>query len=427
MNSPVSSFPLSDAGGILAPVVPGSLRDTGIDREVLHSLLLKICYTSSQTTTEAAAARMLLPIPLVAEMLEELRKDNLVEILGSSGPIGFRFTLSQKGRDRATRAMEVSGYVGPAPVSLEAYAASVEYQAAARLPVDPEKISESLAALTLTEEARMLAGLAVTGNRSLFVYGPAGNGKTSICLSLRKALTEGVWVPYCIAIEQQVIRIFDAQVHEVLEQPVANRSADQRWIRIRPPLVVVGGELRLQDMDLAWSPSLRFYESPIQLKSNCGILLIDDFGRQQVRPADMLNRWIVPMEYHIDYLTLQTGQKICVPVRNLLMFATNLNPEDVTDPAFLRRMGYRLNLKSPSPEQYAAIFRNYAARCGVTVDEQLLQSILDRYHRENRELRCSEPRDLIERMRDLSRYYSRPLEINAAALDIAWRGFFGTG
>lgn len=321
--------------------------------------------------------------------------------------------------------MEVSGYVGPAPVSLEAYTASVEYQASARPPVQPEKISESLAALTLTDEARMLAGLAVTGNRSLFVYGPAGNGKTSICLSLRKALTEGVWVPHCIAIEQQVIRIYDAQVHEVLEQPANGRSIDQRWIRIRPPLVVVGGELRLQDMDLAWSPSLRFYESPIQLKSNCGILLIDDFGRQQVRPADMLNRWIVPMEYHIDYLTLQTGQKICVPVRNLLMFATNLNPEDVTDPAFLRRMGYRLNLTSPTPEQYAVIFRNYAARCGVTVDESLLQSVLDRYRRENRELRCSEPRDLIERMRDLSRYFSRPLEINDAALDIAWRGFFG--
>ncbi len=426
MNSSSAAFPLIDAAGVQSPAVPGSLAETGIDREVLLSLLLKICYTSSQTTTELAAARMLLPIPLIAEMLEDLRRDNLAEILGSSGPLGFRFTLSQKGRDRAMRAMDVSGYVGPAPVSLEAYTASVELQAAARPPVNPEQISESLAALTLTDEARMLAGLAVTGNRSLFVYGPAGNGKTSICLSLRKALTEGVWIPHCISIEQQMIRIYDAQVHELLELPNASRSVDQRWVRVRPPLVVVGGELRLQDMDLAWSPSLRFYESPIQLKSNCGILLIDDFGRQQVKPADMLNRWIVPMEYHIDYLTLQTGQKICVPVRNLLMFATNLNPADVTDPAFLRRMGYRLNLTSPTPEQYAVIFRNYAARCGVTVDQSLVQSVLDRYRREKRELRCSEPRDLIERMRDLSRYYNRPLEISEAALEIAWRGFFGT-
>jgi predicted ATPase with chaperone activity len=293
--------------------------------------------------------------------------------------------------------------------------------------VPPERIAESLAGMTLTEEARMLAGLAVTGNRSLFVYGPAGNGKTSICLNIRKALTDGVWVPHCIAIDHQVIRIFDSQVHELLELPPNSiRSIDHRWVRIRPPLVVVGGELRLEDLDLAWSPSLKFYEAPIQLKSNCGILLIDDFGRQRVDARDMLNRWIVPMEYHIDYLTLQTGQKICVPVHNLLMFATNLDPKDVTDPAFLRRMGYRLNLTSPSPEQFSDIFRRYAAKYGAHVDELLLQNIIDRYRHEQRELRCSEPRDLIERIRDLCRYYNKPLEITPQTLDVAWRGFFGS-
>ena len=170
---------------------------------------------------------------------------------------------------------------------------------------------------------------------------------------------------------------------------------------------------------------MRFYEAPIQLKANGGLLLIDDFGRQQVNPAEMLNRWIIPMEYQIDYLTLQTGQKICVPVRNLLLFATNLDPRDVTDPAFLRRMGYRLNLTSPTPEQYSTIFRNYAAREGITVSHALISEILERYRRENRELRCSESRDLIERMKDLARYHGRPLEINSASLDVAWRGFFG--
>lgn len=427
MNPPPNSFPLFDADGIPTPSVPANIQDTGIERDVLISLLLKVCYTSSQTSTEAAAARLLLPVTLIAELLEDLRKDNLVEILGSSGPLGFRFTLSQKGRERAVRAMEVSGYVGPAPVSLEAYTAAVTWQAASRPPVPPERIAESLAGMTLSEEARMLAGLAVTGNRSLFVYGPAGNGKTSICLNIRNALTDGVWVPHCIAIDHQVIRIFDSQVHELLELPANSiRITDHRWVRIRPPLVVVGGELRLEDLDLAWSPSLKFYEAPIQLKSNCGILLIDDFGRQRVDARDMLNRWIVPMEYHIDYLTLQTGQKICVPVHNLLMFATNLDPKDVTDPAFLRRMGYRLNLTSPSPEQFSDIFRRYAARYGAHVDDQLLQILIERYQREQRELRCSEPRDLIERVRDLCRYYNKPLDINPQTLDVAWRGFFGS-
>jgi len=216
-------------------------------------------------------------------------------------------------------------------------------------------------------------------------------------------------------------------VHETLELPQQSvRSIDHRWVRIRPPLVVVGGELRLEDLDLAWSPSLRFYEAVMQLKSKCGILLIDDFGRQRIDARELLNRWIVPMEYHIDYLTLQTGQKICVPVRNLLMFATNLDPKDVTDPAFLRRMGYRLNLTSPTPEQYCAIFRRYAERYGILVEDSLLQNLMDRYQRERRKLRCSEPRDLIERMRDFSRYYNRPMEITPQTLDVAWRGFFGS-
>ncbi len=171
---------------------------------------------------------------------------------------------------------------------------------------------------------------------------------------------------------------------------------------------------------------MRFYEAPIQLKANGGLLLIDDFGRQQVNPRDMLNRWIIPMEYQIDYLTLQTGQKICVPVRNLLLFATNLDPADVTDPAFLRRMGYRLNLTSPTPDQYSTIFRNYAAREGAVVPDSLMAEVLERYRRENRDLRCSECRDLIERMKDLARYYGRPLQLNSESLEVAWRGFFGT-
>ncbi|MEN9554817.1 MAG: hypothetical protein RLZZ232_1103 [Planctomycetota bacterium] len=426
MTSSSAAFPVVQLEGLEAPAMPTSIRETGIAREVLLSLLLKQAYAASQLTTELAAQKMLLAVQLVAELLEELRRESCVEVLGSSGPLGFRFTLSQKGRERAARAMEISGYIGPAPVSLEAYTDSVERQARQRAPVSPEKVAESLSGLTLTDESRMLAGLAVNGNRSLFVHGPAGNGKTALCLNLRKALTDGIWIPHCFAVDSQVIRVFDSQVHEVLELDGSQaRGFDPRWIRIRPPLVVAGGELRLQDLDLTWSSSMRFYEAPIQLKANGGLLLIDDFGRQQVNPAEMLNRWIIPMEYQIDYLTLQTGQKICVPVRNLLLFATNLDPRDVTDPAFLRRMGYRLNLTSPTPEQYSTIFRNYAAREGITVSNALISEILERYRRENRELRCSESRDLIERMKDLARYHGRPLEINSASLDVAWRGFFG--
>ena len=401
------------------------MQDAGVDRDLLQGLVLKLGYVSSQFSTELTAQKLHLPIPLVANLLEELRQDKLVEVLGSSGPLCYRFALSQKGRDRALRALEISGYLGPAPVSLESYTLAVVQQAHARPAVDSRQVAQSLSNLTLSEEARMLAGLAVTGNRSLFVHGPAGNGKTALCLSLRNSLTTPVWIPHCFAVENQVVRVYDPQVHEPLPA-TPGINLDTRWIQIRPPLLVAGGELRLQDLELTFSPTLRFYEAPIQVKANGGLLLIDDFGRQQVQPAQMLNRWIIPMEYHIDYLTLQTGKKICVPVRQLLLFATNLEPREVTDPAFLRRMGYRLNLKSPNPRQYTTIFQDYAARQGVQLPEGLIDSLLSRYAAEHRELRCSDARDLIERVRDYCRYHLVPFELTPKYLDQAWNGFFGS-
>lgn len=409
----------------LPPPAPGNARETGIDRDMIQGLILKLGYVSSQFSTEATAQKLHLPIPVVGELLEELRREALVEVLGSSGPLCYRYSLSQKGRDRAVRALEISGYLGPAPVSLEAYSQSVVQQANSRPVVDPQQVAESLSHLTMSDEARMLAGLAVTGNRSLFVHGPAGNGKTALCLALRNALHTAVWVPHCFVVENQVVRIYDPQVHEIQPGP-APGQVDARWILVRPPLLVAGGELRLQDLDLTFSPTLRFYEAPIQLKANGGVLLIDDFGRQQVQPAQMLNRWIIPMEYQIDYLTLQTGQKICVPVRQMLLFATNLAPRDVTDPAFLRRMGYRLNLTAPTPQQYARIFENYARRLGVSVPPGLIESLLDRYISEHREMRCSDSRDLIERVRDICRFNSVPFQLSLEQIDLAWTGFFGS-
>jgi hypothetical protein len=418
----MSSAPLPSP--FLPPPLPQSVRDLGVDKDLLLGLVLKLGYVSSQFSTEIASQKIQLPIPILAELLEELRRENLVEVLGSSGPLGYRFALSQKGRDRAVRSLEISGYMGPAPVSLESYTASVTQQANSRPPVDPRDVARSLSNLTLSEDARMLAGLAVTGNRSLFVYGPAGNGKTALCLCLRNSLSTTVWIPHCFAVENQVVRVFDPQVHEL--QPHSGGPIDSRWIQIRPPLLVAGGELRLQDLDLTFSPTLRFYEAPIQVKANGGVLLIDDFGRQQVNPTQMLNRWIIPMEYHIDYLTLQTGQKICVPVRQLLLFATNLQPRDVTDPAFLRRMGYRLNLTSPSHAQYATIFENYATRQGVSVPPGVIDGLLARYQAEKRELRCSDSRDLIERVRDFCRFNDVPFQITPEYLNRAWNGFFGS-
>src|SRR5207245_2166391 len=234
--------------------------------------------------------------------------------------------------------------------------AMLRWQFTNTAPVRPEHVTAALSSLVLSPKAVQLAGLAVSSGRSLFVYGPSGNGKSSLGRQIHAALLGDYWIPYCISVRNSVIRLFDEQVHQRVDVVSDKPGAiDRRWVRIHRPLVVVGGELTLDFLDLIYSPTLRYYEAPPHLKANGGVFLVDDFGRERVSPHQLLNRFITPMEHHIDYFTLSTGQKIQVPLRHVLIIATNLDPETVTDPAFLRRMGYRLCLDAPAPEEYARI------------------------------------------------------------------------
>jgi SpoVK/Ycf46/Vps4 family AAA+-type ATPase len=287
-------------------------------------------------------------------------------------------------------------------------------------------VTAALSNLVLAPEAVQMAGLAVSSGRSLFVYGPPGNGKSSVGRQIHAALPGDFWIPHCLSVANTVIRLYDDQVHQRVEIPgVRSSGVDQRWVRIRRPMVVVGGELTLEFLDLIYSPTLRSYEAPPHLKANGGVFLVDDFGRERVSPEQLLNRFITPMEHQLDYLTLATGQKIQVPLRQVLIIATNLSLERVTDPAFLRRMGYRLFLGHPSPEQYAQIFRAYAERHGVTATGEIIDRLLARYKAENRELRACQPRDLIERSRDICQFHNKPLELTPEVLNLAWIGYFG--
>jgi hypothetical protein len=234
-----------------------------------------------------------------------------------------------------------------------------------------------------------------------------------------------LWIPYCISVESNIIRVFDEQVHRLAGSWDQERSVDQRWLRIRRPFVITGGEMTLNELDLAYSPALRFYEAPPHVKANGGLFLLDDFGRQHVDPHELLNRWIIPLEHQIDHLTLNTGQKIRIPFRLMLIVATNLKVSDVADPAFLRRMGYRLHLDKPSEQRYEEIFVRYAQSVGLDVDRGLLTRLLDRYQLEGRELRASEPRDLIERVRDICKVRGERFRLEAKLLDLAWTGYFG--
>jgi hypothetical protein len=418
--------PLFKVGDVVAPKAPQDMAGSKLEEGTLIDLAAKLAYTVSRFTTDWVSRRLHLSMALTQELLEDLCREGLAEVTMQTTEARSHYRITQRGRQHAERALEVCGYIGPAPVRLEAYGAMLRYQFASTPQVKPEHVASALAGLVLTPNAAQLAGLAVSSGRSLFVYGPPGNGKSSIGRQIHAALSGDYWIPYSISVGNTIIRVHDEQMHQRVE--VTGEKAgniDQRWVRIRRPLVVVGGELTIEFLELIYSPTLRYYEAPPHLKANGGVFLVDDFGRERVSPEQLLNRFITPMEYQIDYFTLVTGQKIQVPLRHVLIIATNLDTERVTDPAFLRRMGYRLYLGPPTPEQYARIFKQYAQRQGVSIAPEMIDRLLERYRAQNRELRSCEPRDLIERARDICRFRGKPLELTPKVLDLAWVGYFG--
>ena len=407
------------------PAAPEQLEETGIEPQVLSDLVTRLAYTVPSFSTKWAAEQTCLPMNLIEELCWQLKQDHLLEILGQDGPFNYTYSATQRGREQAARLMEFCGYIGPAPVSLEAYTTMLKRQGEGRRDVSLDEVRQALQGLVLPSDAIEVASLAAASGRSLFLFGPAGNGKTSLGRLLHSVFDGELWIPYCINIGGSIIRLYDPTVHRPAALDGPSGKIDRRWVCIRRPFLVAGGEMTIEELDLAYSPSLRFYEAPPHVKANGGTFLIDDFGRQRVDPHDLLNRWIIPLESQMDHLTLYTGQKIQIPFQLLLIVATNLDVSEVADPAFLRRMGYRLHLDYPTPENYQKIFQQYAEAQGVPIANGLVPSILDRYRAEQRDLRASEPRDLIERARDICRLRRQPFELNQEILDSAWRGYFG--
>jgi predicted ATPase with chaperone activity len=415
---------LINHGGAAVPAAPGTPEETGVDPSVLSDLALKLANSVPRLTSEWAAEQLRLPPGVMERLFWQLREDQYLEILGQSGPLTYRYAITRRGREQARRLLEISGYVGPAPVALEAYAAMLQWQIARQPPVTSKDVDRALSPLVLSPGACEVASLAAASGRSLFLFGPAGNGKTSLAMLMRQVLAGELWIPYCISVESNIIRIYDPQCHQLAPQKAGSSARiDHRWLSVRRPAVVAGGEMTIAELDLAYSPSLRFYEAPPHVKANGGLFFLDDFGRQRIDPTDLLNRWIIPLEQQIDYLTLVTGQKIRIPFQLLLIVATNLAAS--ADPAFLRRIGYRIHMDQPDEKRYSEIFRRYAQSIGLAVEEPLIASVLKRYKAENRDLRACEPRDLIERCRDICRLRHQAPVISQQLLDEAWRAYFG--
>ena len=411
----------------MGPVVPEELSETGIAEGFLRDLALKHVALLADPTTNAVAEQLRLPRTLTESLLQDLYREKLVEVRLQTSVGATRYAMLDHGWDRLTRVLSFCGYTGPAPVSLADYTHMMRLQSIPTAPASIDTVRLAFHDLVLPESLLQTLGCVINSRRSLFLTGLPGTGKTAVAERINGALPGAIWIPYAVEIDGQIIRVFDGHCHRpAFPDEVPAAEYDHRWILIRRPLVVVGGELTLENTDLTWSEAAKFYEAPFQMKSNGGTLVIDDFGRQRVPPQDLLNRWIVPLERRVDYLALHTGKKIEVPFEQLVVFSTNLDENDLTDQAFLRRMGYRARVEPPTPAAYSAIFRRAAASRGINCEQSYLDHVLMKYRIERRQMKGCEPRDLLDRATDICTFEGESPNITPAIIDIAWRNYFGT-
>jgi hypothetical protein len=410
----------------MGPPTPEELSETGVHEAFLCDLALKHVAMLPEPTTNSVADRLHLPRALTEEILYHLYREKLIEMRLQSAVGATRYAMLDHGWERVSRLQSQSGYLGPAPVSLDDYAHMMRLQAVPSRAATMDNVRSAFRDLVLPDSLLQTLGCVINSRSSLFLTGLPGTGKTAVSERMNSALSGSIWIPYSIEIDNQVIRIFDAHSHRAVKQQDSLIEHDRRWIEIERPLIIVGGELTLENTDLTWSESAKFYEAPFQVKSNGGTLVIDDFGRQRVSPTDLLNRWILPLERRVDFLTLHSGKKIEVPFEQLVIFSTNLDERDLVDDAFLRRMGYRARVEPPTAGAFVEIFKRTATDRGIVANQDCLDHLLRKYVTENRVMKGCEPRDLLNKVRDICLFEGRPAQLTIDLIDLAWGNYFGT-
>jgi hypothetical protein len=420
----------ADSGDGFVPRAPATLEDAGISESQLEALVLKFLLNRTTASGREICEQLRLPFRLLRELMRRMKDDRLVIYKGEAAMSDYVHELTDAGHDRARRYSEQCTYFGSAPVSLADYVASVEAQSIRRFQPRMDQLRRAFGDLVLSDELFSQLGQAISSGQGLFLYGLPGNGKTSIARRISGALGDGIWIPRAISVLGEIIRLYDPSNHEPVpdaDTPPLQHDVelDRRWIRIRRPTIVVGGELRMESLEITTNRATGLSEAPLQLKSNGGTLVIDDFGRQRITPAELLNRWIVPLENRHDFLNLQSGRKIQVPFDQLIIFSTNLNPAELVDEAFLRRIPYKIDVSDPGEDQFRALFRETARRMAIEHDEAMLDYLLDQhYRRVQRPMRFCHPRDLLHQVSIYCQFHQQPAAMSRSAVDAAVKNYF---
>lgn len=424
-----STAPEED-GGQWRPHEPHSLKAAGITEGQLEHLVLKCLNACGDLSGRDLSEQHAVPFRLLAPVLQGMKLAQLVAFRGSAPANDFVYQVTDLGRERARKLAENCSYFGAAPVPLASYCASVGQQSLTKQHPTQRDLERAFADLLINKHMLRRLGPAVNSGRGLFLYGQAGNGKTSIAERVTQAFGDCVWIPRAVAVDGEIMRVYDPGLHFEMPLneptgPLQTRPVDRRWVRIKRPTIVVGGELTMDALEVNPSAGINVSEAPIQMKSNCGTLVIDDFGRQRMTTDELLNRWIVPLEKRYDFLQMANGKKIQVPFDQLIIFSTNLEPKDLVDDAFLRRIPYKIEVLDPSEEEFRQLFHLMSGKLGIRFDQAALDYLVEAHYRAvNRPFRCCQPRDLLLQIVNYCRYMGLAPEMSREYFDYAVENYF---
>jgi len=413
-----------------APIAPESLKESGLTLPFLCDMILRTIYARGPQVGRDLAQYLCLPFKIIREPLRYLKDEKMIQVDGGDlvGEVSYRFSLTDLGRNRSHEIMKQCAYVGPAPVPLEDYVEQCYRQTVTGLSCYPEVLKAPFRHLVIREDLFNAIGPAIISGRSVFIYGPPGNGKTAVARSIGEYMNSvggSIYIPYAFVADGNIVTLYDPSLHILDDTPtefgdesdamirrlLSEGGHDARWVKIRRPVIVVGGELNLEMLDLRFNSDANFYQAPIHFKANGGVFLIDDFGRQLVSPKELLNRWILPLEDRHDFLTVSNGKKFQVPFEQLIIFSTNLDPKALVDDAFLRRIRHKVEIKAPERDVYEKIFAGVCKKLDMNFNADAVQYMYERYYTRGRTPRASDCRDLLETVQSICRYRRQPVHL----------------